>query len=42
MESDAFDPSTWEAETGEFLEFKARLFYTVSSKTARTTKRNLS
>jgi hypothetical protein len=35
----AFNPSTWEAEAGGF-EFKASLFYKVSSRTARATQRN--
>ena len=38
---DTFNPSTWEAEAEESLEFKARLVYRVSSRTARTvTQRN--
>jgi hypothetical protein len=36
----AFNPSTWEAEAGGFLEFKASLVYKVSSRTARATQRN--
>jgi hypothetical protein len=36
----AYNPSTWEAEAGEFLEFKASLVYRVSSRTARATQRN--
>jgi hypothetical protein len=35
-----FNPSTWEAEAGGFLEFKASLVYRVSSRTARATRRN--
>jgi hypothetical protein len=35
-----FNPSTWEAEAGEFLNFKASLVYRVSSRTARATQRN--
>jgi len=35
-----FNPSTWEAEAGGSLEFKASLVYRVSSRTARATKRN--
>jgi hypothetical protein len=31
----AFNPSTWEAEAGRFLEFEASLVYKVSSRTAR-------
>jgi hypothetical protein len=31
----AFNPSTWEAEAGRSLEFKASLVYRVSSRTAR-------
>jgi hypothetical protein len=37
----AFNPSTWEAEAGGFLTFKASLVYRVSSRTARATQRNL-
>jgi hypothetical protein len=36
----AFNPSTWEAEAGRISEFKARLVYKVSSRTARATQRN--
>jgi hypothetical protein len=36
----AFNPSTWEAEAGGFLEFAAILVYRVSSRTARATQRN--
>jgi hypothetical protein len=36
----AFNPSTWEAEAGRSLEFKASLVYRVSSRTARATQRN--
>jgi hypothetical protein len=36
----AFNPSTWEADAGEFLEFEASLIYRVSSRTARATQRN--
>jgi hypothetical protein len=36
----AFNPSTWEAEAGGFLEFEASLVYRVSSRTARATQRN--
>jgi hypothetical protein len=36
-----FNPSTWEAEAGGFLSFKARLVYKVSFRTARATQRNL-
>ena len=36
----AFNPSTWEAEAGGFLEFQASLVYRVSSRTARATQRN--
>jgi hypothetical protein len=36
----AFNPSTWEAEAGGFLKFKASLVYRVSSRTARATQRN--
>jgi hypothetical protein len=35
-----FNPSTWEAEAGGFLEFEASLVYKVSSRTARATQRN--
>lgn len=35
-----FEPSTWEAEAGESLEFKATLIYRVSSRAARGTQRN--
>jgi hypothetical protein len=40
MVAHAFNPSTWEAEAGEFLEFEASLVYRVSSRTARTTQKN--
>jgi hypothetical protein len=36
----AFNPSTWEAEAGGFLSFKASLVYRVSSRIARATQRN--
>jgi hypothetical protein len=36
----AFNPSTWEAEAGRFLEFEASLVYRVSFRTARATQRN--
>ena len=36
----AFNPSTWEAEAGGFLEFEVSLVYRVSSRTARATQRN--
>jgi hypothetical protein len=36
----AFNPSTWEAEAGGFLEFGASLIYRVSSRAARATERN--
>jgi hypothetical protein len=37
----AFNPSTWEAETGrQISEFKAILVYGVSSRTARAIQRN--
>jgi hypothetical protein len=40
----AFNPSTWEAEAGEFLssrsELEVSLVYRVSSRTARATQRN--
>ena len=36
----AFNPSTWEAEAGEFLSSEASLVYKVSSRTARAIKRN--
>jgi hypothetical protein len=35
-----FNPSTWKAEAGGFLEFEASLVYKVSSRTARATQRN--
>jgi hypothetical protein len=35
----AFNPSTWEAEAGESLEFEASLVYKVSSRTVRTMQR---
>jgi hypothetical protein len=35
-----FDSSTWEAEFGGSLEFKASLVYRVSSRTVRATQRN--
>jgi hypothetical protein len=35
MVTQNFNPSTWEAEAGDY-EFKASLVYTVSSKTARS------
>jgi hypothetical protein len=36
----AFNSSTWEAEAGGFLRFKASLVYRVSSRTTRATQRN--
>jgi hypothetical protein len=39
MVAHSFNPSTREAEAGEF-EFKASLVYKVSSRTARATQRN--
>jgi hypothetical protein len=36
----AFNPSTWEAEAGEFLSSGLALVYRVSSRTARATQRN--
>jgi hypothetical protein len=36
MVAHAFNPSTWEAEAGDF-EFEASLVYRVSSRTARAT-----
>jgi hypothetical protein len=36
----AFNPSTWEAETGGFLSSEASLVYRVSSRTARAIQRN--
>jgi hypothetical protein len=36
----AFNPSTWEAEAGGFLEFEASLVYKVSSRTATAIQRN--
>ena len=41
MVAHAFDPSTWEAEAGGSLIFKASLVYRVSSRTARAAQRNL-
>jgi hypothetical protein len=38
--ANAFNPSTWEAEAGRFLEFEGSLVYKVSSRTARATQRN--
>jgi hypothetical protein len=35
-----FNLSTWEAEVGRFLIFKASLVYRVSSRTARAIQRN--
>jgi hypothetical protein len=35
-----FNPSTWEAEAGGFLEFEASLVYRVSSRTAKAIQRN--
>ena len=40
MVAHAFNPSTWEAETGRFLKFGASLIYRVSSRTARAIQRN--
>ena len=40
MVAHAFNPSTWEAEAGGFLEFEASLVYKVSSRTARATQGN--
>jgi hypothetical protein len=36
----AFNPSTWEAESRWISEFEASLVYRVSSRTARATQRN--
>jgi hypothetical protein len=36
----AFNPSTWEAETGGFLSSRPSLVYRVSSRTARAIQRN--
>jgi hypothetical protein len=36
----AFNPSTWEAEAGAFLEFEASLVYRVSSRTVVAIQRN--
>jgi hypothetical protein len=36
----AFDPSTREAEAGDFSEYKASLVYKVSSRTVRAIQRN--
>jgi hypothetical protein len=35
-----FNPSTWEAEAGGFLEFETSLVYIVSSRRARAMQRN--
>jgi hypothetical protein len=35
-----FNPSTWEAEIGDTLEFKASLVYRINSRTAKDTQRN--
>ena len=40
MVAHTFNPSTWEAEAGGSLEFKASLVYRVSCRAARTTQRN--
>jgi hypothetical protein len=41
MVTNAFNPSTWEAERGRWIsEFEASLIYKVSSRTARATQRN--
>ena len=40
MVAHAFNPSTWEAETGGFFELEASLVYKVSSRIARTIQRN--
>jgi hypothetical protein len=37
-----FNPSTWDAEAGGSLKFKASLVYRASSRTSRTTQRTLS
>jgi hypothetical protein len=36
----AFNPSTWEAETDGFLSSKASLVYRMNSRTARAKQRN--
>ena len=40
MVAHAFNPSTWDAEAGGFIEFETSLVYRVSSRTARATQRN--
>ena len=35
-----FNPSSWEAEAGRFLEFEVRLVYRASSRTGSDTQRN--
>jgi hypothetical protein len=40
MVAHAFNPSTWEAKAGEFLNFEASLVYRVSSRTVRGIQRN--
>ena len=37
----SFNPSTWEAEAVDLIEFEASLVYKLSSSTARATQRNL-
>jgi hypothetical protein len=39
MLAHAFNPSSWEAEAGRFLEFKASLVYKMSSRTAKATEK---
>jgi hypothetical protein len=39
MVAHTFNPSTWEAEAGRFLEFEASLVYRVSSRTARAAEK---
>jgi hypothetical protein len=36
----AFNPSTWEAEAGGYVEFEASLVYRMSSRTAWVMQRN--
>jgi hypothetical protein len=40
MVAHAFNPSTWEAEAGEFLSSRPPWVYRVSSRTPRATQRN--
>jgi hypothetical protein len=40
MVAHAFNPSTREAEAGEFLSLRPSLVYKVNSRTARATQRN--